>query len=310
MPEPRRQPPVVITRPRAQAEPLAAQLAQLGIDARIFPLLEVQPLPAGSAQETALAAALARLTDYALVAFVSPNAIDAAFAQLGAGHRWPRSVIAAVVGDSSRQALARHGVTDANADVASPTDPERTDSETLLQVLDLPALAGKKALIVRAETGRELLADRLRDAGVIVEQVAAYRRGAPVLDQAQRTQLQALIDTDGGAVWVITSSEALRNLQQMVAQLDHEGAATTEGEDRPGGAGHLDGHKRIEQGSAAADDDRMNSSAWRRVLTHRLVVPHPRIAETAEAMGFDALLRTGSGDDALIAAIQAIQSRS
>ncbi len=316
MPEPRRQPPVVITRPRAQAEPLAAQLAQLGIDARIFPLLEVQALPAGSAQEAALAAALARLTDYALVAFVSPNAIDAAFAQLGAGHRWPRGVIAAVVGDSSRQALARHGVTDANADVASPTDPERTDSETLLQVLDLPALAGKKALIVRAETGRELLADRLRDAGVIVEQVAAYRRSAPVLDQAQRTQLQALIDTDGGAVWVITSSEALRNLQQMVAQLDHEDAATTEGEDGAegaesvNGAGHLDGHKRIAQGSAAADDDRMNSSAWRRVLTHMLVVPHPRIAETAEAMGFDALLRTGSGDDALIAAIQAIQSQS
>ncbi len=277
MPEPRRQPPVVITRPRAQAEPLAARLAALGIDARIFPLLDVQSLPAGSPQAAALTAALARLSDYALVAFVSPNAIDAAFAQLGAGYRWPAGVIAAVVGDSSRQALARHGVTDANADVASPTDPERTDSETLLQVLDLPALRGKKALIVRAETGRELLADRLRDAGVTVEQVAAYRRGAPALDDVLRTQLQALIDSDGGAVWVMTSSEALRNLQQMVAQLGHEGPA---------------------------------SPAWRRVQHHTLVVPHPRIAETAEAMGFDALLRTGSGDDALIAAIQAIQSRT
>lgn len=275
-------PPVVITRPRAQAEPLAARLAGLGIDARIFPLLEIQPLAAGSAQEAALKSALCRLTDYALVAFVSPNAIDAAFAHIT---HWPGGVIAAVVGDSSRQALASHGVTDANASVASPTDPERTDSETLLQVLDLPALTGKKALIVRAETGRELLADRLRDAGVEVEQVAAYRRGAPALDQSLRAQLLSLVAA--GAAWVITSSEALRNLQQMLQQAD-AGAATAAG---PEVASH-------------------SSPAWPTMQRQTLIVPHPRIAETAEALGFDTVLRTGSGDDALIAAIQAIQSRS
>lgn len=265
-------PTVVITRPRAQAEPLFARLAAAGIDARIFPLLEIQALPAGSAQEAELKAALGRLADYALVAFVSPNAIDAAFAHISA---WPAGVTAAVVGDSSRQTLASHGVTDANASVASPADPERTDSETLLQVLDLPALRGKKALIVRAETGRELLADRLREAGIEVDQVAAYRRGAPLLGTAERAQLWSLVDA--GAMWVITSSEALRHLQSMLQQNDAE----------PGAA-------RI----------------WQRMQRQTLVVPHPRIAETAQSMGFDAVLRTGSGDDALLAAIQAIQSRA
>jgi uroporphyrinogen-III synthase len=264
-------PTVVITRPRAQAEPLAARLAALGIDARIFPLLEIQPLPAGSAQAAALKKVLDRLADYALVAFVSPNAIDAAFAHIST---WPADVIAAVVGDSSRQTLASHGLTDANASVVSPTDPERTDSETLLQVLDLPALRGKKALIVRAETGRELLADRLRDAGIEVEQVAAYRRGAPALDTAGRAQLLSLVDA--GAAWVITSSEALRHLQSMLQESAGQGAA----------------------------------SAWCTMQRQTLVVPHPRIAETAQSLGFDTVLRTGSGDDALIAAIQAIQSRS
>ena len=266
------QPTVVITRPRAQAEPLAARLAALGVAARIFPLLEIQPLPAGSAQEAELKAALDRLGDYALVAFVSPNAIDAAFAHISA---WPAGVMAAVVGDSSRQTLASHGVTDANASVVSPTDPERTDSETLLQVLDLPALRGKKALIVRAETGRELLADRLRDVGIEVEQVAAYRRGAPPLGTAEQAQLWSLIDA--GALWVITSSEALRNLQSMLQQ---DGA-------EPGAA-----------------------PVWHTMQRQTLVVPHPRIAETAQSLGFDTVLRTGSGDDALIAAIQAIQSRA
>lgn len=278
MPEPRSPLTVVITRPRAQAEPLAARLAALGVDARIFPLLEVQPLAAGSAQEAELKAALGRLADFALVAFVSPNAIDAAFAHIVA---WPAGVIAAVVGDSSRQALASHGVTDANASVASPTDPERTDSETLLQVLDLPALRGKKALIVRAETGRELLADRLRDAGVEVEQVTAYRRGAPALDHALRAELLSLVEA--GAAWVITSSEALRNLQAML--------------------------QAAESGAGASSGLR-NASVWRTMQQQTLIIPHPRIAETAQALGFDTVLRTGSGDDALIAAIQAIQSRS
>ncbi len=258
---------VVITRPLAQAEPLAARLAALGLAAHVFPLLDIQPLPAGSPQAAELASALSRLSDYALVAFVSPNAIDAAFAHI---HSWPPGVIAAVVGDSSRQALARHGVSEANASVASPIDPHRTDSETLLDVLDLPALAGKKALIVRAETGRELLADRLREAGVRVEQVAAYRRAAPAQDPALLERLLALLNAPHA--WVITSSEALRHLHAQAMQA--------------GGA-----------------------PAWNTLRHRTLIVPHPRIAETAEAMGFDTVLRTGSGDDALIAAIQAIQSR-
>ncbi len=272
MPDSRRPSPVVITRPRAQAEPLAARLSALGVAAHIFPLLEIQALPAGSAQEAELKSRLGKLSDYALVAFVSPNAIDAAFAHITA---WPAGVIAAVVGDSSRQALARHGVTDANASIASPVDPDRTDSETLLQVLDLPALRGKKALIVRAETGRELLADRLREAGVEVEQLAAYRRGAPEPDAAMRAQLQTLVEAGAGTVWVITSSEALRNLQAMVQQAGGEPA----------------------------------TAAWQAMQRQTLLVPHPRIAETAQSMGFDTVLRTGSGDEALIVAIQAIQSR-
>lgn len=249
---------VVITRPRAQAEPLAARLASHGIAARVFPLLDIQPLP----DPAPLKSALARLADYALVAFVSPNAIDAAFAHLDS---WPREVIAAVVGEGSRQALASHGLTDANARIAFPTDPHRTDSETLLDVLDLPALKGRKALIIRAETGRELLSDRLREAGVDVDQVAAYRRGAPPLDDARRAELRTLIAADDD--WVITSSEALRNLQQDVLQLAGE-------------------------------------AGWDAIRASRLIVPHQRIAETAQALGFARVTQTASGDEALLAAIQ------
>jgi uroporphyrinogen-III synthase len=252
---------VVITRPRAQAEALAVRFAQLGVPVHVFPLLEIQPIQ----DSAALRATLSRLADYAMVAFVSPNAIDAAFAYID---RWPQEVIAAVVGEGSRQALARHGVTEASARIVSPVDPHRTDSETLLEVLDLPALQGQRVLIIRAETGRELLADRLRLAGVEVEQVAAYQRGMPVFDAARHAQLNELIASESS--WIITSSEALRNLLDMVRL-------------GPGGLGE---------------------AGITQILNSQLIVPHPRIAETAQALGFTRVTQTASGDEALVAAIQ------
>jgi uroporphyrinogen-III synthase len=173
----------------------------------LFPLLEIQPLP----DQGALKRAMAALDRYAMAAFVSPNAIDAAFAVLG---KWPPQVAIAVMGEGSRAALQRHGVT---ATVFSPRNPQRTDSQTLLEALDLDALRGREVLIVRGETGRELLADALRAAGVTVTAVAAYRRAAPTFDPERRAQLGRLLEHRND--WVVTSSEALRFLVGMAGQL-------------------------------------------------------------------------------------------
>jgi uroporphyrinogen-III synthase len=66
---------VVITRPLAQAGPLAARVAALGHTVELLPLLEISPLP----DQTALIAALARQGTYAQVAVVTPKANQAAF---------------------------------------------------------------------------------------------------------------------------------------------------------------------------------------------------------------------------------------
>ncbi|NHZ94116.1 uroporphyrinogen III synthase, partial [Massilia sp. CCM 8733] len=76
----------------------------------------------------------------------------------------------------------------------------------------------QKVLIVRGESGRELMADGLRAAGVIVATVPAYRRSVPVLTEALAQQLRTLLQGDND--WIITSSEALRALVALVAQLD------------------------------------------------------------------------------------------
>jgi uroporphyrinogen-III synthase len=249
---------LIVTRPLAQAGELAQRLRQAGRDVVVFPLLDIQPLP----DATALRAVLARLTDFALVAFVSPNAIDATFAQLAA---WPVTVPLAVMGEGSRRALARHGVHAPEYQISSPHDTERTDSQTLLQALDLERLRGRRVLILRGESGRELLADALRAAGVEVEQVAAYRRSVVPLDAGRAQQLGALLAAPHG--WIITSSQALQGLLESAARVDPQ------------------------QGVA-------------KLQLQHFYVPHRRIAETALACGLQHIHLTNAGDDGLLTALQ------
>ena len=250
--------PVVITRPAAQASSLARQMEALGRTVELLPLLEISPLQ----DQSALKATLAELQRFALVAFVSPNAIDAAFAHID---QWPGGVPLAVVGEGSRAALAQHGITAANATIFSPHDAARSDSEHLLQALDLPALAGREVLIVRGESGRELMADGLRAAGAIVTTLPAYRRNVPVLTPALRAKLLVLLAVDHD--WIITSSEALRGLLGLIAQLDAPDLVV-------------------------------------KMQQQHVIVPHARIAETAQELRFARVTLCGSGDERLLAALQ------
>jgi uroporphyrinogen-III synthase len=249
---------VVITRPRAQAEALARAVAALGRTPVVLPLLDIFPLD----DQAGLQRTLAALPAYALVAFVSPNAIDAAFAHI---RDWPPGVTLAVLGEGSRAALARHGVGEHNARIVSPPDATRSDSENLLQALDLGNLAGRRVLIVRGESGRELMAEGLRAAGAQVETVAAYRRSIPPLTSELAGTLRALLAQQND--WIITSSEALRGLVALLRQLDPDAAVT-------------------------------------KMQQQHLIVPHARIAETARSLGLTRLTLTGSGDERLLAALQ------
>jgi uroporphyrinogen-III synthase len=246
---------VVITRPRAQAEPFARAVAALGRDAVVLPLLDIQPLP----DQSALRDALSRLDQYALVAFVSPNAIDAAFAHIGA---WPDGVAIAVLGEGSRAALAQHRV---HATVYCPAPGDASDSEHLLQAIPLAQLAGRRVLIVRGESGRELMADGFAAAGARVTAIAAYRRAVPVLTAPFADQLAALIEGEND--WIITSSEALRGLVERVRELDP-----------------VAGVAKLQQ--------------------QHLIVPHARIAETARSLGLPKVTLTGAGDAGVLAALQ------
>ena len=81
--------------------------------------------------------------------------------------------------------------------------------------------------------------------------------------------------------WIVTSSEALRGLLQLLAQLDAE-------------SGEADGETDSAAGGAAVV----------KLQQQHLIVPHARIAQTATELGCTRLTLTGSGDELVLAALQ------
>ena len=258
-------PVVVVTRPRAQAPMLVAALERHGLRAHQFPLLDIAPTP----NLDDLRTVLSDPSRYALVVFVSPNAVQQAFAAMPEGFRWPQEVPVAVVGPASAQALATHGVAPPAHRVIRPdthADDARQDSEALYAQLDVASLRGREALIVRGNGGREWLADQLREAGVSVRAVEAYRRSVPAPDAAAWNALRAVLA--GRHAWTLTSSEAVRNLDDLArANLTPAELETLHGAP--------------------------------------CFASHARIVEQAQSLGFRDVTLTGAGDDRLLASVLA-----
>ena len=202
---------IVVTRPQAQAAPLAEAIAAAGGKPLIFPLLEISP----ATDPQPLIEAVARLDSYSLAVFISPNAVDYALPAIFARGAWPASLKPAAVGLGTAKALAAQGV------FGCVVPSERFDSEALLELPEMAAesVNGRRIAIFRGDGGRELLADTLRQRGATVDCITCYRRSGPssgvlpLLAAWRAGQLDAL---------TVSSSEGLRYL---VEQLDAEGRA-------------------------------------------------------------------------------------
>ena len=282
---PTQRPAVVVTRPSGQSAALFALLEGSGFEPLEFPLIDIGPVSDAAPLRAALGELYAPAElGFALVVFVSPNAVDHAFAALSSA--WPSQVAIGVVGPGSVAALARQGVAapaytvispvaadapDANASPDTPTDP-RYDSEALHEAIEahfgLDGLKEKRVLIVRGDGGREWLADTLSAAGAKVEKVAAYRRIVPEPSMRDWERIHALLAGEPHA-WLLTSSEGVRNLEELARE-------------------HLTVDETL-------------------TLKHApIVAPHPRIAEAARQAGFDRITVSGAGDERIVQALGSI----
>ena len=190
---------IVVTRPHDQAVSLAQRIIENGGNSILVPLLEISPV----ADPLPLQQLVARLAEFNLAIFISPNAVRYGMAAIQAAGTLPASLKIATVGQGSAKALRALGVTA----IIAPQD--KFDSEALLALPELQNVAGWRVVIFRGDAGRELLGDTLKARGATVEYAACYQRAKPQHDAATLFAAHPNIIT-------VTSSEALAYLWDML----------------------------------------------------------------------------------------------
>ncbi len=184
---------ILVTRPAGQATTLINAIQEKGGIAHSFPLIEIRPATRSPDN-------LARISDYDWVIFVSRNAVECAWPLLPVSVL-PESVKLAAVGQATASALEQNGCP------ANLVPSNHFDSEGLLAMPELAELTGKQILIVRGQSGREMLSESLRSRGAHVDYAEVYQR--------LPTKQALTYEDDDIDVIIITSGEALVHLQQL-----------------------------------------------------------------------------------------------
>ena len=159
---------VVVTRARAQAGELSGKLEKLGAEAFEFPTIKIQP----PEDFGPLDKAIRELDVYDWLAFTSVNGVEAFVERLG--HHGldlrsvPREVKIAAIGPATAERIRGLGL---RVDVV----PREYRAEALLEEISGSSLSGQRILIPRAEVAREVLPEKLREAGAEVFVPPAYR---------------------------------------------------------------------------------------------------------------------------------------
>jgi uroporphyrinogen III methyltransferase/synthase len=157
---------IAVTRARAQASALAARLRELGAAVVEAPAIRVEPLDADVPDPR----------DYDLLCVTSPNGAHELMRRVRDARELAGPRVA-VIGPGTARAMREHGI---EPDVI----PTRSVAEGLVEALaDVPV---RRALIARAEEGRDLLPDALRARGAEVDVVSLYRTVAEPLDDGAR----------------------------------------------------------------------------------------------------------------------------
>jgi uroporphyrinogen-III synthase len=229
-----------VTRPAAEAAHWVQALRAAGWQAEALPLIDITE-PADPVAQAALAQHRRRWWQADALMFVSAAAVQHFFAHgvapAPAAHRFTTRFWAPGPGTARAlaRALAALGVGADRID-APPPDAAQFDSEHLWPVVASQLHRGARVLIVRGHspeldgpreaalpgTGRDWLIRRCEAAGAAVEACVAYERRAPVWSERERVWVCGANDAD--QLWLLSSSEALTNLQSLVPGIDWSAA--------------------------------------------------------------------------------------
>ena len=198
---------IVVTRSREQAGEFIELLEERGADAIAAPAIRIEP----AGDSAALDVAVAQASAYEWIVFASANAVDCFMSRLlsHSDVRELKGVRIAAVGPSTAARLQRYGI---RVDLT----PEEFRAESLASALsEGRSLNGARILLPRADIGRDVLAEQLREAGAVVDDVVAYRTVLAQGDrEGDRDVYRLLLDGQIDAV-TFTSASTVRNFAQL-----------------------------------------------------------------------------------------------
>ncbi len=194
---------VLITRPRDQAESVAAYIVEKGGSPLIFPTLEILPME----PTMGWPAFVESLNNADIAVFTSANAVRQVISQFPDLHS---TCQIAAIGVATQMALSEYGV------VCNWLPMRDYRSEGLLELPVFQAIKNKKIIILAGEGGRDYLQDVLTERGANVQKIATYRRVCP---QQGTAPLEQFLARNNLKIMVSTSLEGLTNLLALSAGL-------------------------------------------------------------------------------------------
>lgn len=199
--------PVILTRPGQANNRLADLLsAENGVEAWRWPAFTIE-LP----EETTLVTErLANLDDVEMVLLPSPSAVAAVAHWV---REWPEHVTLATVGEGTAKAIRCAWGEDVK--VLYPTgSAETSGSEALFSLIEKRAVPSR-VLILRGQTGREWLPQKLREMGSDVVVMCAYVRVPLELSAHEVKQLSDALSGPSPVLYV-TSTDAVDAVMHAV----------------------------------------------------------------------------------------------
>lgn len=198
---------VLNTRPKDQAPALSARIRAAGGIAIECPALEIH----ACGDEWISALPDLHTVDQAI--FVSPNAVRYCFETLRQhAIHWPSSIAITAIGQGSADALRQY-------QLQAKAIPEKADSEHLLMLPNLLAVADKTILLLKGKGGRKLIADTLLQRGANVTAVSVYERGMP--DHSKQF-IASLWQDNLVDIILLTSEESMHNVFRMFGKPAHD----------------------------------------------------------------------------------------
>lgn len=196
---------VLVTRARDQASVLTTALEELGGACIEAPAISIVPPD----DYRDLDAAIANLASYDWLIFTSVNGVEHFFARLHQAGLDTRSLGGrkiAAIGVATAEKLRGCGIL---ADIV----PAEFRAEGIITALAGRVGAGTRVLIPRAEVARDILPEKLREAGAVVDVAAAYRTVAGAASGAAVAAALAAGEID---LITFTSSSTVTNLLEML----------------------------------------------------------------------------------------------